>query len=167
MTRTILCVEDEEDTGNLIQLTLEREGYVVARARDGRQAICLIETMLPPGLILLDLVVPYVNGFELLGALTRNPDWKHVPIIMLSADYYEPDIQRALAEGAHAYVVKNPGLYELVQTVRQLLSVPATEGSMEPTPNQACIETTPPTPPKRRASVRRLNRNSPRRKRAV
>ena len=167
MSRTILCVEDEEDTGNLIQLTLEREGYVVVRARDGRQAICLIETMLPPGLILLDLVVPYVNGFELLGALCRNPDWKHVPIIMLSADYYEPDIQRALAEGAHAYVVKNPGLHELVQTVRQLLSVPATEGSTEPTPNQACTETTTPTPPKRRASVRRLNRNSPRRNRAV
>ena len=167
MSRTILCVEDEEDTGNLIQLTLEREGYVVARARDGRQAICLIETMLPPALILLDLVVPYVNGFELLGAFTRNPDWQHVPIIMLSADYYEPDIQRALAGGAHAYVVKNPGLYELVQTVRQLLSVPATQGSTEPTPNQASVETTTPAPPKRRASVHRLNRNRPRRNRAV
>ena len=167
MTRTILCVEDEEDTGNLIQLTLEREGYVVARARDGRQAICLIETMLPPALILLDLVVPYVNGFELLGALSRNPDWQHVPIIMLSANYYEPDIQRALAEGAHAYVVKNPGLQELVQTVRRLLSVPATQGSTEPTPNQASVEPTTPAQPKRRASVHRINRNRPRRNRAV
>ena len=167
MSRTILCVEDEEDTGNLIQLTLEREGYVVARARDGRQAICLIETMLAPRLILLDLVVPYVNGFELLGALRRNPNWKHVPIIMLSADHYEPDIHRALAEGATAYVVKNPGLYELVQTVRQLLSVPATQGSTEPAPNQACVETTTPAAPQRRASVRRLNRNRPRKNRAV
>jgi len=167
MSRTILCVEDEEDTGDLIQRTLEREGYVVARARDGRQAICLIETMLPPALILLDLVVPYANGFELLDALCRNPDWQHVPIIMLSADYYEPDIQRALAGGAHAYVVKKQGLHELVQTVRQLLSVPATQGSTEPTPDQACVETATPAQPKRRASVRRLNRNRPKRNRAV
>ena len=125
MARSILCVEDEEDTGNLIQAMLEREGYEVTWARDGRQAVLLFETTLPPGLILLDVVVPYVNGFELLEGLRHNPDWCHVPIAMLSADYYEPDIKRALMKGANAYVVKTPGLQDLIPTVNRLFAPPA------------------------------------------
>ena len=124
MSRTILCVEDEQDTGDLLQTILEREGYHVVRASDGRQAICLIETMLPPALILLDVVVPYVNGFELLTGLRANPDWGNIPIVMLSADSYGPDIQRALNDGATAYVVKQPGFQELIQTLNRIL-VPA------------------------------------------
>ncbi|MCC6140802.1 MAG: response regulator [Nitrospira sp.] len=126
MTHTILCVEDEPDTGSLIQATLEREGYKVVRAADGRQAVCLIETILPPALVLLDIVVPYVNGFELLAGLRRNPDWQHIPIVMLSADSHGPDIQRALNEGATAYVIKQQGFHELVQCVKDILEpVPA------------------------------------------
>lgn len=124
MSRTILCVEDEQDTGDLLQAILEREGYHVVRAADGRQAICLIETMLPPALILLDVVVPYVNGFELLTGLRANPDWGHLPIVMLSADSYGPDIQRTLNDGATAYVVKQPGFRELIRTLDRIL-VPA------------------------------------------
>lgn len=131
VARTILCVEDEEDTGNLIQAMLEREGYEVTRARDGRQAVLLFETTLPPGLILLDVVVPYVNGFELLEGLRHNPDWCHVPIAMLSADYYEPDIKRALTNGANAYVVKTPGLQDLIQTVNRLFAPPAKPAIVE------------------------------------
>lgn len=125
MSHTILCVEDEQDTGDLLQALLDREGYHVVRASDGRQAICLIETMLPPALILLDIVVPYVNGFELLAGLRANPDWKHIPIIMLSADSYEPDIQRALTGGATGYVVKRQGFQELLQTLNRILVPPS------------------------------------------
>jgi DNA-binding response OmpR family regulator len=118
--------------------------------------------MLPPALILLDVVVPYVNGFELLVALRRNPDWQHIPIIMVSADYYEPDIQRALTEGANAYVVKTPGLQDLLQAVRQILPSPTTEGPRGS--DQVCVEAATPTPRKRRDSERR---HSPRRNRAA
>ncbi len=134
MARTILCIEDEQDTGDLLQSILEREGYVVVRAADGRQATSLIGTMQPPMLILLDIVVPYANGFELLAAFRQHHEWKHVPIIMVSADYYEPDIQRALSEGATAYVVKNPELQDLMQTVKQVLSSLASEGSVASAP---------------------------------
>ncbi|ULA62257.1 MAG: Putative response regulator, CheY (Modular protein) [Nitrospira sp.] len=151
MTHTILCVEDEPDTGSLIQTILEREGYKVVRAVDGRQAICLIETILPPALILLDIVVPYVNGFELLAGLRRNPDWKHIPIVMLSADSYGPDIQRALNEGATAYVIKQQGFHELVQRVKDIL---------EPVPANAPAATKP-----RRASPSASSRS--RKKRAA
>lgn len=165
MSRTILCVEDEQDTGDLVQTILEREGYTVVRAADGRQAICLIETMLPPSLILLDVVVPYVNGFELLIALRRNPDWQHVPIIMVSADYYEPDIQRALAEGATAYVVKTAGLQNLVRAVSQVLTPSATEEPAAPATDRVCVEAGMPAPGRRRPSEQRPAPTSRRRKR--
>jgi DNA-binding response OmpR family regulator len=110
-------------------------------------------------------VVPYVNGFELLVALRRNPDWQHIPIIMVSADYYEPDIQRALAEGANAYVVKTPGLHDLLESVRQILPSLTTEGPTEP--DQVCVEAAIPTSRKRRGSERRHRPNSPRRNRAA
>ena len=134
MSRTILFVEDESDTAALLQTTLEREGYTAVRAADGRQAVCLIETTMPPALILLDVVVPYVNGFELLAGLRRNPDWQHVPIVMVSADHYQPDIERALAEGANAYVVKTPGFQDLLETVDRLLPSPTSEE----TPKSVC-----------------------------
>lgn len=150
MPRTILCVEDEPDTGALLQTTLERAGYAVVRAADGRQAVCLIETTLPPALILLDVVVPYVNGFELLAGLRRNPDWQHVPIVMVSADHYQPDIERALAEGANAYVVKTPGFHNLVETVHRLLPSPSLDAATEPAPELACVGADSPAPRRRR-----------------
>ncbi|MBH0200256.1 MAG: response regulator [Nitrospira sp.] len=164
MARTILCVEDEEDTGNLIQAMLEREGYEVTRARDGRQAVLLIETTLPPALILLDVVIPYVNGFELLEALRHNPDWCHVPIVMLSADYYEPDIQRARREGATAYVVKKLGLQGLIEEVTRVLPAPAPPA---PAPDQDTVMAAPIAPRKRRVSIRHQARGSTRKNRAA
>jgi len=150
MTHTILCVEDEPDTGNMIQAILEREGYRVVRASDGRQAVCLIETILPPALVLLDIVLPYVNGFELLAGLRRNPDWQHIPIIMLSADSYKPDIQQALNEGATAYVVKQRGFHELVQRVKEILA---------PVPSDASVATeSEPGPPPLPSVVRQRKR---------
>lgn len=102
VSQPTLGVEDEEDTGNLIQTILKHEGLCVSRARADRQAICHIEILLPPALIRLDNAVPYVNGFELFGTLCRNPDWQDMPIMMVGADYDEPDTQRALAEGTKA-----------------------------------------------------------------
>ena len=155
MSQTILCIEDEEDTGNLIQALLEREGYLVVRARDGRQALCLFETMRPPALVLLDVVVPYVNGFEQLAALRKNPAWQHTPIIMVSADYYQPDIQRALTEGATAYVVKKPGLQDLIQKVRQILPLTAIKDTPPSASGNEPLETTPSPLRQRRAQARR------------
>ncbi len=152
MSRTILSVEDEQDTSTLLKGVLEREGYLVVRAADGRQAICLIETMLPPALILLDVILPYVNGFELLTALRLNPDWKHVPIIMVSADSCTADIERALALGATDYVVKTTGIKDLVQKVRRVLSPTMVEkqatGTDDAVPHVAV------TPPRRRPKTR-------------
>lgn len=125
MKQQVLMVEDEQDTADLVKTILEREGFSVLHAKDGRQATTLIETMQTPSLILLDMVIPYANGFEVLNAIRRHPDWNNVPVLMLSADYFEPDIKRAIREGATTYLVKQPGLSDLLPTIRRL--VPARE----------------------------------------
>ncbi|MGZ8367064.1 MAG: response regulator, partial [Nitrospira sp.] len=109
MKTTVLVVEDEQDTAELLKCVLERTGFLVTHAEDGRQATTLIETTRAPSLVLLDMVIPYVSGIELLRVIRRHPDWQGVPVIMLSADDYEPDIQQALREGATAYVTKQKG----------------------------------------------------------
>ena len=122
MKHKILIVEDERDTADLLKGILEREGFSVLHAKDGRQAANLIETTRPPSLVLLDLVIPYVSGPEVLRMIRERPDWKHIPIIVLSADTYGPDIQRALHEGATAYVTKQKGSVGLLQAVKRILT---------------------------------------------
>jgi CheY-like chemotaxis protein len=160
MNTTVLVVEDEQDTAELLKHLLEGEGFSVLHAGDGRQARTLIETIRPPSLILLDMVIPYVSGFELLRVIRRHPDWQLTPIIMLSADDYEPDIQQALREGATAYVTKQKGSAGLLQAVKRLL--PAT-----PPQDQIVLKARSGEPRTRRASVHHRLRSTQRKKRAA
>jgi CheY-like chemotaxis protein len=157
MKHKVLVVEDEQDTADLLKRLLEREGFSVLQAHDGRQATNLIKTIRPPSLILLDLVVPYVSGPELLRLFRHHPDWKHVPIIVVSADSYEPDIQRALREGATAYVTKQKGSAGLLQAVKRLLAA-------APAQDQMVANTAPRT---QRVSTRRRLQSNQRKNRAA
>ena len=93
--RTILIVEDDEDMVTLLQFLLEREGYQAIVASDGRQARLLVDTLSPPRLVLLDVMLPYHNGFELVTHIRSKEPWREVPIVMLTADSAERDIARA------------------------------------------------------------------------
>lgn len=160
MKTTVLVVEDEQDTAELLKHLLEREGFSVLHAGDGRQARTLIDTIRPPSLVLLDMVIPYVSGFELLRVIRRHPDWQEVSVIMLSADDYEPDIQQALREGATAYVTKQKGSAALLQAVKRFL--PAT-----PPQDQIVAQVGSAAPPTPRVSVRHRLRGNQRKKRAA
>jgi CheY-like chemotaxis protein len=160
MNTTVLVVEDEQDTAEVLKHLLEREGFSVLHAGDGRQARTLIDTIRPPSLVLLDMVIPYVSGFELLRVIRRHPDWQLTPIIMLSADDYEPDIQQALREGATAYVTKQKGSADLLQAVKRLLPV-------TPPQDQIVAQAGSAAPPTRRVSVRHRLRGNQRKKRAA
>lgn len=160
MKTTVLVVEDEQDTADLLKHVLEQEGFSVLHASDGRRAATLIETIRPPSLVLLDMVIPYVSGFELLRLIRHHPDWQLTPIIMLSADDYEPDIQQALREGATAYVTKQKGSPGLLQAVKRLL--PAM-----PPQNQIVAQAGSAAPRTRRVSVRHRLRGNQRKKRAA
>lgn len=132
MKKSILVVEDEDDSADLLRHSLERQGYSVVHAKDGRQVIDMLDTLRPTALILLDMVIPYVNGFELLGVFRRHADWKHVPIVVVSANTYPPDIQRALAEGATTYHAKSNSQRTLLKSIRTVLgSTTETSGAEE------------------------------------
>lgn len=161
MKHKILVVEDEQDTADLLKCVLKREGFSVLHAKDGREASALIAAERPPSLVLLDLVVPYVSGSELLKLIRTHPDWCRTPIIVLSADSYEPDIQQVLLQGATAYVTKQKGSVGLLQAVKRVLH-PPTSSPIQPT-----IKKFVKAPRKRRSSTRRRSRSSHGRKRAA
>jgi DNA-binding response OmpR family regulator len=117
----VLLIEDEQDTADLIRLHLEKSGMSVVHARDGRQAVNIMEDILPPRAVLLDLVVPYLNGFELLKIIRAKAGWEQVPVMVVSGDSYAEDITRMLREGANDYIVKSWGVGEIDHRLRQML----------------------------------------------
>jgi len=102
----LLLVEDEEDTANLVKLIMEDIGYQVVPAEDGREAQRIIPLMPPPSLVLLDIQLPHVDGVTVLSTIRTTPDWKGVPVVMLTADSNERDVRMALALGAKDYILK-------------------------------------------------------------
>jgi two-component system phosphate regulon response regulator PhoB len=116
----VLVVEDEGALVTLLRYNLEREGFRVAEARDGEEAL-LQAAELKPDLILLDWMIPHVSGLEVCRRLRRRPDTRGTPIIMLTARAEESDKVRGLDGGADDYVTKPFSPIELVSRVRALL----------------------------------------------
>lgn len=118
--RTAVVVEDDQIIATIVEHLLSRRGFTVAIARDGRQALALMETMPKPSLVVLDVMLPYVDGFELIRRIRTHATWSEVPVVMLTAKSQEHNIVRALDEGANDYVVKpfRPG--ELMARIRRL-----------------------------------------------
>ena len=119
--QTIMIVEDDEDMVTLLQFLVEREGCQAIVATEGRQARSLVDTLSPPRLVLLDVMLPYHNGFELVTYIRSKAPWHEVPIVMLTADSAERDIVRALDAGASDYVVKPFNPKELMARLRRFL----------------------------------------------
>ena len=102
-----LVVEDDDQIAYLLRFILEREGFQVELAGDGRAAVALIERITPPpSLVMLDVMLPHVDGYQLLGMIRARADWQAVPVLMLTAKSQEKDIVRALDSGASDYLVK-------------------------------------------------------------
>jgi DNA-binding response OmpR family regulator len=120
-TRQALVVEDEEQIAYLLRFILSREGFVVEVVNDGRAAQELIASAPPPALVMLDVMLPFVDGYRLLSEIRAREDWKSVPVIMLTAKSQEKDIVRALDAGASDYMVKPFKPEELRARVKRLL----------------------------------------------
>jgi DNA-binding response OmpR family regulator len=118
----VLVVEDDEHIRVLLQFILERQGYRVDACGDGRVARDYIETSSElPALILLDVMLPFFDGFELVRVIRSRQGWESVPIVMLTAKTTESDIVRALDAGANDYVVKPFQPNELLARLRRFL----------------------------------------------
>jgi two-component system phosphate regulon response regulator PhoB len=120
VTPNILVVEDEDSLATLLQYNLEKEGYDVARAGDGEEALLQVQERLPD-LIVLDWMLPKVSGIEVCRRIRQRSESRNVPIIMLTARGEETDRIRGLDTGADDYVVKPFAMSELAARIRAVL----------------------------------------------
>jgi len=116
----VLVVEDNTHTAYLLDFMLQRVGYDAIVAANGRDALSVIENVSPVDVILLDLMLPYVSGYQVIQEVRSNPVWQHVPIIVLSGKVLEQDIVRALDLGASDYVTKPFKPQELLARIRRI-----------------------------------------------
>ena len=119
MTR-ILCVEDNDDNLYMLHRRLTRAGFDVKLARDGAEGVEWAKTLLPD-LIVMDLNLPKLDGFEATRRLKSQPETKHIPIIVLSAHDREKNRERALAAGCDEFESKPTDFEALVRKIRSLL----------------------------------------------
>ena len=121
-THRALVVEDNEHVCYMLEFILKRAGYDVSAVNNGRDAQAAIENLEPVDVIVLDLMLPYISGYQLITELRDNPDWQHVPIVVLSGKVMEHDIVKALDLGANDYITKPFRPEELLARLRRIVA---------------------------------------------
>jgi len=118
--KQILVVEDEADILELIRYNLDKEGYQVLTAATGEQAMAAARTR-PPDLVVLDLMLPGIDGLEVCRLLRRQPATEALPIVMLTAKGEEADIVAGLELGADDYITKPFSPRVMIARIRSVL----------------------------------------------
>ena len=118
--RDVLVIEDDPVVSRLVEHLLMRRGFAVHVATDGLQAQTLLKTLPRPSVVVMDVMLPYLSGFELISELRQTPGWDRVPVIMLTSKSQERDVLRAFDAGVNDYVVKPFRPEEFVARVRRL-----------------------------------------------
>ena len=121
MEPTVLMIEDDAEGARLMKLTLGPRGYRVLVASDGLQGLEMAHAN-PPDLILLDLLLPGMDGLEILSRLRTDPQTADVPVMIISSRDRPTDQHTAAEIGADAYLIKPYGLADLLALLRSLLS---------------------------------------------
>ncbi len=117
----ILAVDDEPNIVRLIQVNLERHGYTVETANNGAQALAKIKAS-RPDLLVSDVMMPEMDGFELLANIRRDPTLTDLPVIMLTAKAQDKDVMTGYQYGADMYLTKPFNPQELLQFVKRILA---------------------------------------------
>lgn len=115
-------VEDDEHIAYMLRFMLERAGYDVILAGNGRDAQTVIQNVEPVDVVLLDLMLPYVSGYQLLSEIRDDNQWRYVPVVVLSGKVLETDIVKALDLGANDYVTKPFRPEELLARLRRVIA---------------------------------------------
>jgi DNA-binding response OmpR family regulator len=120
VSKKILIADDEPNIVAAVEFLLQRGGYEVHVARDGDEALKLVEAT-HPDLVLLDVMMPQKSGYEVCMRIRERADWRHIKIIMLSAKGRDAEVSKGLSMGADLYITKPFSTRELMDKIRDLL----------------------------------------------
>ncbi len=118
--KKILIVDDEPNIVMTLEYTFKKNNFEVFIARDGQEALDILENQLPD-IIILDVMMPMVDGFATLEQIKKDKRLNHCKVIFLSAKNKEKDIEKGLSLGANLYVVKPFSIKKLVEQVQELI----------------------------------------------
>jgi DNA-binding response OmpR family regulator len=121
VAKKVLIVDDERNIVTALEFLLQKNGYDVRVAATGEEALAQLDAF-RPDLVLLDVMMPKVSGYEVCQRVRSRPDWKGTKIVMLSAKGREVEVSKGMSLGADLYVTKPFSNTELVATIGRLLS---------------------------------------------
>ena len=121
MAKKVLIVDDELNIVTALEFLLQKSGYEVMAAQNGDEALKRVESF-APDLVLLDVMMPRISGYEVCRRMRERADWKHIKIIMLSAKGREAEVSKGVSLGADLYVTKPFSNNELVGKIGELLA---------------------------------------------
>jgi len=121
MTKKVLIVDDEINIVTALEFLLQKNGYEVMVAQNGDEALQRVESF-APDLVLLDVMMPRISGYEVCRRMRERAEWKHIKIIMLSAKGREAEVSKGVSLGADLYVTKPFSNNELVGKIGELLA---------------------------------------------
>lgn len=119
--KKILIVDDEPNIVMSLEYTFKKNNYEVFIARDGQEALDIVKNNIPD-LIILDVMMPMVDGYNTLEQIKKDNTLQHIKVIFLSAKNKESDIEKGMALGADAYLTKPFSIKKVVDQVNELLS---------------------------------------------
>lgn len=119
--KTILLVEDDADLVELVTRWLEREGYAVRASADGREALAQLGADPLPDLVLLDVMLPHVTGFDVLQKLRADARTRALPVVMMTSFSRETDVARGRELGANDYIIKPLMEFDFLDRVARAL----------------------------------------------
>jgi len=120
MKKRVLIVDDEQNIAISVEYLMRREGFDVSVAKDGEDGLAMIRST-KPDLVLLDVMMPKMDGFQVCAAVRADDELADVRIIMLTAKGREAEVEKGLSLGADAYIPKPFSTSELVSRVKSLL----------------------------------------------
>jgi len=125
MSASILVVEDDPEIANILEYLLKYEGYKINLIADGQQAYDLVtkepegEETPVPDVVLLDIMLPHVDGIQICTAIRSTPRWKNVPVIMLTAKTQDISVSFATRAGADDYIIKPFSPQDVLTRIRE------------------------------------------------
>lgn len=118
--KKILIVDDEPNIVMTLEYTFKKSNYEVFIARDGQEALDILKTNFPD-VIILDIMMPMVDGFATLEQIRKDDNLQHTKVMFLSAKNKESDIEKGMALGADAYMTKPFSIKKVIEKVEELL----------------------------------------------